>query len=104
MRIAGAGFGPLAASYASTFSERLRGLAGAASLPALLIDTSSVHTLGMTAPIGVVGIDGHMRVVASRVVPPNRVVWLRGSRLILEVPDGTRLPDVGTRLRLDPDE
>ena len=101
VRIAGAGFGPVAASHASTFSERLKGLAAAASLPALLIDSSSVHTFGMAAPIGVVGIDELNRVVAARFVPPNRVVWLRGSTMILEVPEGSGLPDVGTRLSLE---
>ena len=103
VRIAGVGFGPVAASHASTFSERLKGLAAPAALPALLIDTSSVHTFGMATPIGVVGIDEHNRVVAAKVVPPNRVVWLKGSRLILEVPEGGDLPGVGTRLRLEPE-
>jgi hypothetical protein len=55
----------------------------------------------MAAPIGVVGIDELNRVVAARFVPPNRVVWLRGSRMILEVPEGSGLPDVGTRLSLE---
>lgn len=100
VHVTGAGFGPVAASHASTFGERLKGLTAAASLPALLIDSSSVHTFGMQGPIGVVGLDEGMRVVASQVVAPNRVVWLRGSSRILEVPTEVSLPEVGIQLGL----
>jgi hypothetical protein len=54
----------------------------------------------MTGPIGVVGLDREMRVVASKVVAPNRVVWLKGSRSILEMPHGAPLPYIGLQLKV----
>lgn len=100
VQVSGAGFGPVVAGQASTFNERLRGLAASGALPALLIETSSIHTFGLGSAIGVVGLDEDMNVVAARMVAPNRAVWLRGSRWILEVPEEIPLPDVGDELGL----
>lgn len=102
MQLAGDGFGPVAASHASTYIERLQGLRAITSLPALLIDASSVHTFGMDEAIAVIGLDREMRVIATRIVAPNRVVWLRGASRILEIPDDISIPPVGLQLGLAP--
>src|SRR4051812_9232851 len=73
--------------------ERMRGLLGRKGLEPgaglLLTRTSSIHTFFMRFPIDVVFLDRDMR-VRSVVGPvaPFRIVWRRGSRLVLELAPG----------------
>ena len=88
---------------AQTRSERMRGLLRRERLPpggALLIEgTSSVHTFGMRFPIEVAFLDGRLRVVALRRMPPGRLTLpRRGVAAVLECPAGTGLR-VGDLLR-----
>ena len=81
------------ARVATSFLERLRGLLGAAALPAgtglLLPRTSSVHTHFMRFPIDVVFLDGGGRVVAVRpALPPWRFAAARGASSALELAAG----------------
>jgi uncharacterized protein len=81
------------ARVASSFVARLRGLMGAASLPArngvLFPRTSSVHTHFMRFPIDVVFLDAEHRVVAVRpALPPWRFAAARGASAVLELGTG----------------
>jgi uncharacterized protein len=81
------------ARVASSFLARLRGLMGAASLPAgtgvLFPGTSSVHTHFMRFPIDVVFLDAERRVVAIRAtLRPWRFAAARGASAVLELAAG----------------
>lgn len=82
------------AQYASSFRQRLTGLRGAVD-DRLLIRGSSVHTFGLGEPIDVVAIDERMRVTATVRVPPNRITFIPGARVILELPAGDPVPRHG---------
>ena len=58
----------------------------------LLTRTRSVHTFGMSFPIDVVSLDGTMRVVSVRRMPPGRLLLPRPHvRHILECAPGADL-------------
>ncbi len=98
--ISGDGFGPVPAMHARRFRDRLVGMRSDAVGRALLIDAASIHTLGMGRSIAVVGLDGVGRVLESRVVKPNRVVWLRRAKRILELAAESERPATGSVLRV----
>jgi uncharacterized membrane protein (UPF0127 family) len=85
---------------ASTFYERWRGLRGTPTQPRLLIETSSVHTFGMHLSISVVMIDSDLRVVRAQSLLPNRVVYERKARFILELPEASALPALGAEVNI----
>jgi hypothetical protein len=41
-----------------------------------------------------------MRVVTTRTLPPNRIVVLPSAAMIVELPHGSPLPDLGDRLEI----
>lgn len=88
------------ALLASTFYERWRGLRDGPTQPRLLIEASSVHTFGMHLPISVVMIDSDLRVVRAQSLLPNRVVYERRARFILELPEASALPALGTAVEI----
>ncbi|HKZ24678.1 MAG TPA: hypothetical protein VJ398_02700 [Acidimicrobiia bacterium] len=88
------------ASRASTFIERFRGLRGEPDDAHLLLETSSVHTLGMARSIAIVMIDRDLRVIRTQALMPNRVVYERTARFVLELPKGSELPAVGSRVEI----
>ncbi|HEX6947302.1 MAG TPA: hypothetical protein VF246_08120 [Acidimicrobiia bacterium] len=92
------GFGPV--PVASAFVERLRGLRRRPAGSALALRGGSVHGFGMDRELVVVGLDRDLTVIASRVLAPNRVVWIRGASWMVELPAGTKPPPPGTRLGL----
>lgn len=65
-----------------------------------MLRTSSVHSFGRRRPLEVVGLDAGMRVVATRTMPPNRVVVVPSSRMIVELPAGRPLPEIGDRVEI----
>jgi len=76
---------------AKKFGTRLRGLSWrdrADAGPGLLFPRcASVHTFGMRFALDVYFLDRDDRVLAVRHrVPPNRVLWHRGARKVLEIP------------------
>lgn len=88
------------AARAVTFIERFRGLRGEPDGARLLLETSSVHTLGMKRSISVVMIDRDLKVIRAQALMPNRVIFERSARFILEVPRGSQLPAVGSRVEI----
>jgi len=88
------------ASRAATFGERFRGLRGEDADTRLLFETSSVHTFGMTRSISVVMIDYELRVVRAQTLSPNRVVFEPRARFILEMPDHSDLPALGSAVEI----
>lgn len=99
--IRGVGDGPIEAAVARTFLERLRGIKATDGSKAVLLQTMSVHTFGLRDEIGVVAVDRSMRVLASRTVRPNRIVWFRGASGILELTAPGPLPQAGTVLEVN---
>lgn len=83
------------AARASTFIERFRGLRGEPDDARVLFETSSVHTLGMARSISVVMMDHDLRVIRAQSLLPNRLIYERKARFILELPEATELPAVG---------
>ena len=84
---------------ASTFVRRWRGLRPRADGRSLLLETRSVHTVGMAEPIHVVFLDEALSVLEVRTVVPNRVCIGRGANWVLEMDERREPPTVGTRLR-----
>jgi hypothetical protein len=91
---------PIVASHAIRFHERLLGRWSPNALEALLISASSVHTFGLKEPIGVIGLDKDMTVMGNAILGPNRLVWFRGAKHILEVPVDFDLPNIGDCLKV----
>lgn len=99
MRIMVPGFGPV--PVVRRFPQRWRGLRGSPEGSSLALPVSSVHGFGMDRELVVVGLDADLRVVASTRLRPNRILWLRGARWIVELPADATPPPVGTRLTAD---
>jgi uncharacterized membrane protein (UPF0127 family) len=86
--------GPHPIPVAKDFRTRLRGLAFREcdrAGPGLLIPRcASVHTFGMRFALDLYFLDRDGRVLSvQRRVPPNRVLWCRGARKVLEIPSPT---------------
>lgn len=88
------------ASLASTFIQRFQGLRGQPDDARLLFETPSVHTLGMSRTVSVVMIDDDLRVIRAQSLLPNRVVYERTARFILELPDDAELPAIGAGVEI----
>ncbi|MGH8914897.1 MAG: DUF192 domain-containing protein [Acidimicrobiia bacterium] len=88
------------AYLAETFADRLLGNRRAPAGAGVMIRTRSVHTFGQRSPIEVVGLDGLMRVVATRTLAPNRIGVLRSARVIVELPAGSPLPAIHDRVEM----
>lgn len=101
MQLSAVGFGPIRASHLTGFVERFLGLKSSLSESAVLINTRSVHSFGMKRSIGVVAIDARSEVVGLARLRPNRVIWFRRARAILELPDGSTLPQIGARITVE---
>lgn len=84
-------------AVATTFRSRLRGI-GAPGVDSVLIETSTVHTFGVSAPLLLIGLDSDLTVKESRVLDPNRIAHLRRSRFILELPYDEDYPEPGATL------
>lgn len=96
---------------ATKFGTRLRGLAWrdrADAEPGLLFPRcAGVHTFGMRFALDVYFLDREGRVLSvRRRVPPNRVLWQRGARKVLEIPSpvGERQKAAGLRRACSPNE
>lgn len=87
--------GPVA--RAVSFRERWRGLKEPKA-EAVLIETRSVHGIGMNRPFRAVGLTPMLRVDSTRIVKPGRVVVFSGCRYVLELPAGATPPETGTTL------
>ena len=84
-------------AIASTFGERLRGLK-AVDVGSVLIETRSVHSFGMTAPFLAIGLSANLEVRDHKLVDPNRIVFFRGCRFVLELPESIEPPEIGVAL------
>jgi hypothetical protein len=83
---------------AETFLERLRGNRGAPIGVGVMLAARSVHSLGQGGPIELVGLDRSMRVVATRTLPPNRIAVMPSARVVVELPCGSPVPDLGEQV------
>jgi hypothetical protein len=86
-------------AVATTFRSRLRGMS-TPGVEAVLIETRSVHSFGMMSAVKVVGLDANLMVRESRVLNPNRIAYLRGSRFVLELPADADAPEEGAQLEV----
>lgn len=48
----------------------------------------AIHTFGMKFPIDVLFLDKHNKVIRCFTMPPNRIAWARGARMVLETSAG----------------
>lgn len=88
------------ASRAVTFRDRFLGIKAGDSEGALLISARSVHSIGLHAPLQVVGLDNGMRVIETKTLRPNRVAYFGGASFILELEENATAPRQGTRLEV----
>jgi hypothetical protein len=96
IRVGSHGWPGILAGVPESFRERLAGLRSHLAGNALLIETRSVHTIGMDAPIGVAVLDKEMTVIQAKIVAPNRVLFDPKARYYLEVAAGFPLPIPGS--------
>ncbi len=96
MQVEVPGFGPV--RKATTFLARWRGLRGSGPSAAIVIPGSSVHGFGMDRPLQVVALTRDFVVMSSAVLRPNRLMWVRGARWMIELPADIEPPAPGTRL------
>lgn len=80
---------------AESFFDRLLGVRHRTAEHVVVIPTNAVHTVGLPEALEIVGLDRSGEVVATRTVPPNRFVRVRGATRVVELPAGSRVPQVG---------
>ena len=80
------------ADQATTFIERFRGVRGGPPRASLLLETRSVHTIGLGRPIGVVVIDRGFRVVETKTLARNRILYRLGRQIHARAPRGIGSP------------
>ncbi len=56
----------------------------------------AIHTIGMKFPIEVLFLDRNNKVIRHCTLPPNRIAWAQGARMVLETAVGM-IDDSGTR-------
>jgi len=78
----------------TTRRDRRLGLTPSPGPFGALIRGRSIHTFGMTAPIGVIALDAKGVVRRARIVPPSRAFFAPRARWIVETPGGA-VPEVG---------
>jgi len=83
---------------ARTFTDRLLGVWRAPAGSAVVLPVTSVHSFGRRRPLALVGVDAGMRVVATMTLQPNRVKVIPSARMIVELPAGSPLPEVGDQI------
>ncbi|MDF2730148.1 MAG: hypothetical protein K0T01_1935 [Acidimicrobiia bacterium] len=85
---------------ARTFADRLLGVWRVPAGSAVVLPVTSVHSFGRRRPLDLVGVDAGMRVVATKTLPPNRVTVLRSACMIVELPAGSPLPELGDEIQI----
>jgi uncharacterized membrane protein (UPF0127 family) len=85
---------------ARTFTDRLLGVWRAPADSAVVLPVTSVHSFGRRRALDLVGIDAGMRVVATMTLRPNRVMCIPSARMIVELPAGSPLPEVGDQVEI----
>ena len=85
---------------ARTFSDRLLGVWRVPAGSAVILPVASVHSFGRRQSLDLVGVDAGMRVVATMTLPPNRVTVIPSARMIVELPSGGPLPEVGDQIEI----
>lgn len=77
---------------------RFQGIHGVPDGWGVLIPTWSVHGFGLVRPIRVAALGARREVLAVGELAPGRIVTIRGSRWMLELPLRRTPPEVGRRL------
>ena len=85
---------------AESFFERFRGARLPEAARGVVLRRSAVHTMGMSLAIETVAVDIQGRVIEVRTLAPNRFAWFRGARYLVELPAGTEVPEVGSRVEV----
>ena len=88
------------ADQATTFIERFRGVRGGPPRASLLLETRSIHTIGLGRSIGVVVIDRGFRVVEVKTLARNRILYRLAARFMLELPAGSDPPPLHSRMEI----
>ncbi|GEM_PF-2727290 len=88
------------AFVAGNFADRLFGTFHMPPGSALVLRSRSVHSFGQRAAMDIVGLDGAMRVLATRRLEPNRVALFPSARMIVELPAGSPLPALDDRVEM----
>lgn len=83
---------------AESFFERLRGVKLSTAVSGVVIRRSAVHTMGVSSAIETVAVDREGTVIGVRSLAPNRFAWFRGASYLVELPGGTEVPEVGSKV------
>jgi uncharacterized membrane protein (UPF0127 family) len=85
---------------ARTFSDRLLGVRRAPAGSVVVLPTTSVHSFGLRRTLDLIGVDDRMTVVATMPLRPNRVRVIPSARMIVELPAGRPLPEIGEKIEI----
>lgn len=85
---------------ARSFSDRLLGVRRAPAGSVVVLPATSVHSFGLRRALDLIGVDDRMRVVATMPLPPNRVRVIPSARMIVELPAGGPLPEIGEKIEI----
>lgn len=80
--------------------QRWRGLKARDAGSSLLIETKSVHSLGMASSFRAVALTADLEVISTRIMEPGQIARFPGCSYVLEMPVGYETPAVGTILEL----
>lgn len=67
---------------------------------ALLLETSSVHAIGLSRPFNAVALNDEHLVIDVREVRPGDLVRFKGCRFVVELPIDVDPPHMGTHLEV----
>lgn len=86
---------------ARSFFERWRGLRGLGEGASMIIETSSVHAVGMRESFRAIGLSEDLVVAEIRLVRPWQAVRFPGCRYVMEMPIEEEAPRVGSRVEVE---
>ena len=88
---------------AETFVDRLLGIRRIGGADLVIIPGSSVHGIGMAAPLSVSGVTDDGVVSQTRRLDPGRVVRFPGAAWVIESRPGAMRLEPGDRVSIDVD-
>ena len=86
---------------ASSFLDRLFGIRWIRDADLVLIPGSSVHGMGLGAPLEVAGISDEGVITQVATLRPGRVLRLEGAALVAEAPQGSVTWQQGERIAIE---
>lgn len=100
VRLSGEGWSHQPVARAEGFADRLWGLHKLEPGSTLLLETSSIHSIGLGRAFRAVALSDEYVVMDVRTVSPWRAMFFRDCRYVMELPLDVEPPPPGTRLEV----